>query len=65
MQVLHDKEHGLLSGDAQQDRQQGVQRLLLLLLGREGQRGRVGAQWKREQGGKERPGLCQRQTILD
>jgi hypothetical protein len=34
VQVLHDKEHRLLRSDAQQDGQQGVQGLLLLLLGR-------------------------------
>jgi hypothetical protein len=32
VQVFHNKEHRLLRGDAQQDRQQGVQGLLLLLL---------------------------------
>jgi hypothetical protein len=43
-QLLHKqrhphKEHGLLSGDAQEDRQQGVQGLLLLLPGRPGEGG--------------------------
>ena len=33
VQVFHDKEHGLLGRNAQQERQQGVQELLLLLLG--------------------------------
>ena len=33
VQVFHDKEHGLLRGNAQQDRQQRVQRPLLLLRG--------------------------------
>ena len=40
VQVFHHKEHRLLGGNAQQDRQQGVQGLLLLLLGRHGQ-GRI------------------------
>ncbi len=34
VQVFHDKEHGLLDGDAEQDRQESLQRLLLLLPGR-------------------------------
>jgi hypothetical protein len=37
MEIFHDKEYRLLGGDAQQDRQEGVQGLLLLLLGRYGQ----------------------------
>jgi hypothetical protein len=36
MEVFHDEEHGLLGGNAQQDRQQGMQGLLLLLRGRYG-----------------------------
>ena len=36
VQVFHDKEQGLLGGNAPHDRQEGVQRLLLLLLGRHG-----------------------------
>jgi hypothetical protein len=64
VQVFHDQEQGLLGGDAQRDRQQGVQRLLLLLLGRYGQGGIVGAQRHGEQGGKQRHGLRQRQAIL-
>ena len=64
VQVFHDKEHGLLRGDAQQDRQQGVQRLLLLLLGRHGQGGIVRGQRQGEQGGQEGHGLRQRQAML-
>ena len=64
VQVFHDKEHGLLRGDAQQDRQEGVQGLLLLLLGRQRQGGIVGGQWEGEEGGKEGHGLRQRQAIL-
>ena len=41
VQVFHDKEHGLLRGNAPHDRQEGVQHLLFLLLGRYGQR-RIG-----------------------
>jgi hypothetical protein len=37
VQVFHDKEHRLLGRNAQQDRQEGVQDLLLLLFGRPGQ----------------------------
>ena len=48
VQVFHDEEHRLLGGDAQHDRHEGVQRLLLLLLGRHGQGGIVGGQWHRE-----------------
>ena len=39
VQVLHHQEHGLLGRNAQQDGQQGMQRLLLLLLGERGSRG--------------------------
>jgi hypothetical protein len=35
VQVFHNEEHRLLSRNAQQDRQQGLEGLLLLLLGRE------------------------------
>ena len=48
----------------QQDRQEGVQGLLLLLLGRHAQGGIIGAQRQGEEGGKEGHGLHQRQTIL-
>ena len=64
VQVFHDEEHRLLGGDPQQDRQEGVQRLLLLLLGRHGQGGIVGGQRQGEEGGEEGHGLRQRQAIL-
>ena len=64
MEVFHDEEHRLLGGDAQQDRQEGLQGLLLLLLGREGQGSVVGGQRQGKEGGKEGHGLCQRQAIL-
>ena len=64
VQVFHDKEDGLLGRDAQQDGQEGVQRPLLLLLGRHRQGGIVRGQREREQGGKEGHGLRQRQAIL-
>jgi hypothetical protein len=64
MQVFHHKEHRLLGRNAQQDRQESVQRSLLLLLGRPGQGGVVGGQWEGEEGGQERHGLGQRQAIL-
>jgi hypothetical protein len=53
VQIFHHKEHGLLRGNAQQDRQQGVQGPLLLLLGRQGQGGILGRQWEGEQRSKE------------
>jgi hypothetical protein len=53
VQVFHDKQHRLLGGDFEQDRQQGLERLPLLLLGREVQGGIVGGQRQGEQGGKE------------
>jgi hypothetical protein len=34
VQIFHHKEHGLLGGDAPQDRQQNVEGLLLVLLRR-------------------------------
>ena len=64
MQVFHDKEHRLLRGDAQQDRQQGVQGLLLLLLGRHGQGGIVRRQREGEKRRQEGHGLGQRQAVL-
>src|SRR4029450_19550 len=64
VQVFHDKEHGLLGRNAQQDRQQGLEGVLLLLLGREVQGSIVGGQRKGEQGGKEGGDLRQRQAIL-
>ena len=64
MQVFHDKEQGLLRGDAQQDRQQGLEGLLLLRLGRHGQGGIIRRQWQGEEDGKERHGLRQWQAIL-
>ena len=64
VQVFHDKEHGLLRGNAQQDRQEGVQRLLLLLLGRHGQRGIVRRQRQGEERGQEGHRLRQRQAML-
>ena len=64
VQVFHDEEHRLLGGDAQQDRQEGVQGLLLLLLGRYSQGGIVRGQREREERGKEGHGLRQRQAIL-
>jgi hypothetical protein len=59
VQVFHHKQHGLPGRNAQQDGQQGIQELLLLLLGSEGQRGILGRQWEGEQGSKERHGLGQ------
>src|SRR5262249_6771922 len=47
-----------------QDREQGVQGLLLLLLGRHGQGDIVSSQREREEGGKERHSLCQWQAML-
>jgi hypothetical protein len=44
VQVFHDKEHGLVRGNAQQDRQEGVEHLLLLLLRRHGQVGIISGQ---------------------
>jgi hypothetical protein len=64
VQVFHDKQHRLLGGDAQQNRQEGVQGLLLLLSGRSGQGSIALGQWEGEEGGKERHSLCQRQAIL-
>ena len=62
--VFHDKQHRLLGGDAHQNRQEGVQGLLLLLFGRSGQGGIALGQWDGQEGGEERHGLCQRQAIL-
>ena len=64
VQIFHHKEHRLLRGDAQDDRQEGVQGLLLLLLGRHRQGGIVGTERQGEEGGKEGHGLRQRQAIL-
>src|SRR5262245_31238391 len=64
VQVFHDKEHGPLRRKAQQDRQQDLEGLLLLLLGREVQGGVVGGQRERQEGGKERYDLRQGQTVL-
>src|SRR5262252_9053410 len=64
VQVFHDKEHGPLRRKAQQDRQQDLEGLLLLLLGREVQGGVVGAQRERQEGGKEGHDLRQWQTVL-
>jgi hypothetical protein len=64
VQIFHDQEHGLLGRNAQLDRQEGVQGLLLLLLGRHSHRGIVSSQREGEQGGKKRHNLRQRQAIL-
>jgi hypothetical protein len=64
VQVFHHQEHRLLGRNAQEDGQQGVQRVLLLLLGSEGQGGIVGRQGEGEQGSKEGEGLCEREAIL-
>jgi hypothetical protein len=48
VQVLSHKEHRLLRGNAQQDRETSLESLLLLLLGQHGQRGIVGSQRERE-----------------
>jgi hypothetical protein len=64
VQVFHDEEHGLLRRDAEHDRQQGVQELLFLLRGRQGQGGIRRGQREGEERGKEGHGLCQRQAIL-
>jgi hypothetical protein len=58
------KEHRLLSGDAQQDRQQGVEGLLFLLLRRHRQRRIIRRQRQGEEGGQEGRGLGQWQAIL-
>ena len=64
MQVFHDKQQGLLRRPAQQERQEGLQGLLLLLLGRHVQGSIAAAQRDGEEAGKERHGLGQRQAIL-
>jgi hypothetical protein len=64
VQVFHDKEHRLLGGDVQQDRQDGVQGLLLLLFGRHSQGGIVRRQREGEEGSQEWHGLGQWQAIL-
>jgi hypothetical protein len=53
VQVFHDKKHRLLGSDTEQDRQEGVQGLLLLLFRRHRQGGIVRGQRKREERGKE------------
>ena len=58
------KSTGCWRRDAQQDRQEGVQGLLLLLLGRHGQGGIVRGQREGEERGQEGHGLRQRQAIL-
>src|SRR5262249_34395023 len=64
VQVFHDKEQRLLHGDSQQDRQQSMQELLLLLLGRQSQGDIVSGQRQREEGSKKGHGLRQWQAIL-
>jgi hypothetical protein len=64
MQVFHDEQHRLLGGDAQQNGQEGLQGLLLLLLGRHGQGGVGSGQRQRQEGGEEGHGLRQWQAIL-
>jgi hypothetical protein len=64
VQVFHDKEHRLLGGDAQQDRQEGVQGHLLLLFRRHSQGGIVSSQREREESGQEGHSLRQRQAML-
>src|SRR5262249_13431260 len=64
VQVFHHKEHGLLGCDAQEDRQKGLQSLLLLLLGRQGQGSIVSGQREREEGGKEGDSFCEWQATL-
>ena len=64
VQVFHGKEHRLLRGDAHEDREQGLEGLLLLLLGRHGQGSIVGRQRQGQEGGKEGQSLGQRQAIL-
>jgi hypothetical protein len=64
VQVFHDKEHGLLDRNAEQEREEGVQSLLLLLLGRPCPGRIVETQRQREKGGEQRHGLRERQTIL-
>ena len=64
MRVFHDKEQGLLRRDVQENRQEGVQGLLFLLLRRHGQGRIVRGQRQREEGGKERDRFGQWQAIL-
>ena len=64
VQVFHDKEHGLLGRNAQQDGQQDLQGLLLVLLRRHRQRGIVCRQREREQRRQEGHGFFQWQAIL-
>jgi hypothetical protein len=64
VQVFHDKEHRLLGGNAQHDCQEGMQGLLLLLLGRHRQGDIVGAQRQGEEGSKQGHSLRQWQAIL-
>ena len=59
VQVFHNKQDGLLRSNAQQDRQEVVQGLLLLLFGRQVQGDIVGGQREGEEGGKEGQRLCQ------
>src|SRR5262249_43823409 len=64
VQILHDKEHGLLCCDAQENRQERLVGLLLLLRRRHRQGGIVSPQRQGEEGGEEGDGLCQWQAIL-
>ena len=63
VRVFHDKEHGLLGGDAQQDHQQDVESLLLVLLRRHCH-GRIVRRQRQEEGGTEGHRLRQWRAIL-
>jgi hypothetical protein len=64
VQVFHDKEHRLLGRNALQNRQQGLQRPLLLLLRRPSQRRIVRWQRQGEDGRQEGHRLGQWEAIL-
>jgi hypothetical protein len=64
MQVFHHEEHRLLGGDSEQNRQEGLQGLLLLLLRGQGQGGIIRRQRQGEEGSQQGHGLCQGQAIL-
>jgi hypothetical protein len=64
VQVFHDKEHRLLGRNAPQNRQEGLQRPLLLLLRRPSQRRIVRRQRQGEEGHQEGHRFGQWQAIL-
>src|SRR5262249_34885528 len=58
------KKHGRLGGGGEQERQEGMESLLRLVLGRQGEGSIVGRQGEGEERGKEGHSLCQGQTKL-